>query len=74
MIVDMLRSNILQQIVTKLFISGRKLNISVVFITQSYLAVPRNIRLNSANYFAMTITNKREFNKLNLIISKVWTL
>ena len=39
----------------KLFIRERKLNISLVFISQSYFAVPKNIRLNSAQYFVMKI-------------------
>ena len=50
----------LNPIVTELFIRGRKLNISLVFITQSYLTVPKNIRLNSTLYFNMKIRNKRE--------------
>ena len=37
------------QIVTELFIIGIKLNISLAFITQSYFAVPKNVRLNSHN-------------------------
>ena len=37
-------------IVTKLLIRGRKLNISIVFITQSYYSLPKNIRLNSTHY------------------------
>ena len=45
-------------VVTGLFIRGRKLNISVVFITQSYFTVPKNIRLNSAHYFITKIPNK----------------
>ena len=36
----------------------RKLNISLVFITQSYFAVPKNITLNSTHYFIMDIPNK----------------
>ena len=48
-------------IVTELFTRGRKLNISLVFIRQSYFAVPKN-RLNSYYYFfVMKIPNKREF-------------
>ena len=39
---------------------GRKLNISLVFFTQSYFAVPKNIRHNSTYYFIMKIPNKRE--------------
>ena len=46
--------------VTELFIRGRKLNISLVFITQSYFAVPKDIRLNSTHYFIMKMPNKRE--------------
>ena len=50
MIADMLSNKKLNKIVTELFIRGRKLNISIVFITQSYLAVPKNLRLNSTHY------------------------
>ena len=46
--------------VTELFITGRKLNISLVFITQSYFKVPKDIRLNTAHFFIMKIPNKRE--------------
>ena len=49
----------LNSVVTELFIRGRKLNISPAFITQSYFAVPKNIRLNSAHYFLMKIPNKQ---------------
>ena len=54
----------LNPIVTELFIRGRKLNISLVFITQSYFAVPKNIRLNSTHYFVMKIPNKRELQQI----------
>ena len=60
MITDMLSNKKSNPIVTKLFIRGRKLNIYLVFITQFYFAVPKNIRLNSTNYFVMKIPNKRE--------------
>ena len=60
MIADMLSNKKLNPIVTELFIRGRKLNISLVFITQSYFTVLKYIRLNSANYFVMKIPNKRE--------------
>ena len=53
MIADMLSNRKLNPIVTELFIKGRKLNISFVFIRKSYFAVPKNIRLNSAHYFIM---------------------
>ena len=48
MIADMINNNNkLNPIVTELFIRGRKLNISIVFITQSYFKVPKDVRLNS---------------------------
>ena len=46
MIADILSNKKLNPVVTELFIKRRKLNISLVFITQSYFAVPKNIRLN----------------------------
>ena len=64
MIVGVLTNKKLNPIVTELFIRGRKLNISLVFITQSYFAVPKNIRLNSAYYFVMKISNKRELQQI----------
>ena len=59
MIVDMLSSKKLNSIVTELFIRGRKSNISLVFITQSYFAVSKNVRLNSTHYFIMKVQNKQ---------------
>ena len=65
----------LNLIVTELFIRGRKLNIYLVFITQFYFAVPKNIRLNSTHYFIMKIKQTNEnFNKLHLIIHPILTL
>ena len=46
--------------VTELYIRGRKLNTSLVFITQSFFKVPKDIRLNTAHFFIMKIPNKRE--------------
>ena len=60
MIADTLSNKKHHPVVTELFIKGRKLNISLVFITQSYFAVPKNISLDSAHYFIMKIPNKRE--------------
>ena len=54
----MLSNKKLNPMVTELFISGRKLNISLAFITQSYSDVPKSIRLNSTHYFIMKIPNK----------------
>ena len=43
MIADMIHNKKLDPIVTKLFIRGRKLNIYLVFITQSYFEVPKDV-------------------------------
>ena len=59
-IVDILSNKKLYPIVRELFIRGSKLNISLVFITQSCFALPQNIRLNSAHYFIIKIQNKWE--------------
>ena len=56
MIADMIHNKKLNSIVTELFIRGRKLNISIVFITQSYFKVPKYVRLNTSHFFiTMTI-------------------
>ena len=60
MIADMIHNKKLNSIVTELFIRGRKLNISLVFITQSYFKVPKDIRLNTSHFFIARIPNKRE--------------
>ena len=64
MIADMLSNKNLNPIVTELFIRGRKLNISLVFIAQPYFDVLKNIRLNSTHYFVIKIPNKREFQQI----------
>ena len=64
-IADMLSNKNFIQIATELFIRGRKLYISLVFITQSYFAVPKSIRLNSTHYFIMKIPNKRELQQIS---------
>ena len=47
-------------------IRGRKLGISIVFITQSYFKVPKDVRLNSTHIFIMKIPNKRELQQIAL--------
>ena len=64
MIADMLSNKKLNPIVTELFIRGRKLNISLVFITQSYFAVLKNVRLDSIHYFVMKIPNERKLQQI----------
>ena len=62
----MINNKKLNLIVTELFIRGRKLNISIVFITQSYFQEPKDVRLNSTHSFIMKIPNKRELQQIAL--------
>ena len=66
MIAHMINNKKLNPVVTELFIRGRKLNISIVFITQSYFKVPKDVRLNSTHFFIMKIPNKRELQQIAL--------
>ena len=66
MIADMINNKKLNPVVTELFIRDRKLNISIVFIMQSYFKVPKNVRLNSTHFFIMKIPNKRELQQIAL--------
>ena len=74
MIYDKFSNKKVNPLVTELFIRRRKLNISLAFITQSYFAVPKNIRLNSKQYFVKKIPIKKNFNKLHLIVHQILTL
>ena len=64
MIADTLKNKTLNPVVTELFIRGRKLSISLVFTTQSYFAVSKNIRLNSTYYFVIKVPNKQELQQV----------
>ena len=64
MIPDMINNEKLNSIVTELFIRGRKLNISLVFITQSYFKDPKDVRLNTTLIFLMKIPDKRELKQI----------
>ena len=66
MIADMINNIKLNSIVAELFIRGRKLNISLVFNTQSYFKVPKDVRLNITHFFIMKIRNKRELQQITL--------
>ena len=66
MIADMINNKKLNPIVTELFTRGRKLNISTVFIAQSYFKVRKDVRLNSTDFFMMKITNKKELQQIAL--------
>ena len=66
MIADMINNKNLNPIVTELFIRGRKLNIYLVFITQSYFKVPKDVRLNTNLFFITKIPNKRKLQQIAL--------
>ena len=64
MMADIMTNNGFQSIIKELFITCRKLNISLLFITQSYFSVPKDVRLNSTHYLIMKISNKRELQNI----------
>ena len=64
MIADRINNKKLNSIVTELFIRGKKLNISLIFITQSYSKVPKDVRNNSTHLFIIKIPNKRELQQI----------
>ena len=64
MIADMINNKKLNSIVTELLIRGRKLNISLVFITQSYFKFPKDVILNTTYFFIAKIPNKRELQQI----------
>ena len=66
MIAGMINNKKLNPEVIELFIRGRKLNISIVLITQSTFKVPKDIRLNSTHLFIIKIPNKRELQQIAL--------
>ena len=65
-IADMINNKKLNPVVTELFIRGRKLNISIVFIIQSYFKVPKDVRLNSTHFVITRIPNKRDVQQIPL--------
>ena len=64
MIADIMTNKRFQAIIKELFIRCRKLNILLVFITQSYFSVPKEVRLNSTHYLIMKIHNRRELQQI----------
>ena len=66
LIADMINNKKLNPIITELFIRGTKINISIIFITQSYFKVPKDVRLNSTHFFIMKIPNKKELQQIAL--------
>ena len=61
---DIINNKMLNSVVTELFIRGRKLNISLLFITQSYFKVPKDVRLNTTHFFISKTPNKRELQQI----------
>ena len=64
MIEDIMTNKKFQGIIKELLIRCRKLNISFVFITQSYFSVPKDVRLNSTHYLIMKINNRKELQNI----------
>ena len=64
MIADIMKNKKFKAIINELFIRCRKLNILLVFITQSYFPVPKDVRLNSTHYLIMKINNRRELRNI----------
>ena len=74
MIADMVNNKALNPVATELFIRGRKPNISIVFMTQSYFKVPKDVRLNSIHFLSREFQIKESFNKFLQIIHLILTL
>ena len=66
MIVDMINNKKLNPVVTELFITDRKLNTLIAFITKSYFKVPKDVRLTSIHFFIMKISNNGELQEIAL--------
>ena len=66
MIARMINNKNLNSIVTELFIRRRKLNMSLVFMMQTYFKVLKDFRLNTTHFFITKISNKREFQQISL--------
>ena len=64
MIADIMTNKIFQAIIKELFVRCRKLNISLVFITQSYFSVPEELRKNSTHYLIFKVNNRRELQNI----------
>ena len=64
MIADIMTNKKFQAIIKELFIRCRKLNIPLVFITQSYFSIPKDVRLNSTHYLIMKINNRKELQNI----------
>ena len=73
-IADTLCNKKLNPVVIELFVRGRKLIITLIFVAQSYFAVAVNIRLNSTHYFIMKVPNKGGLQQIAFIHQQILTL
>ena len=64
MIADIMTNKRFQAIIKEMFIRCRKLNISLIFITQSYFFVPKDVKLNATHYLIMKVSNRRELQNI----------
>ena len=64
MIADIMTNKKFQAIIKELFVRWRKLNVSLVFITQSYFSLPKDVRLNSISYLIMKINNRKDLQNI----------
>ena len=71
MVADMIHNKKLNSVVTELLIRGRKLNIFLVFVIQSYFKVTKYLRLNTTHFFISKISNRRELHQIAINYSSV---
>ena len=64
MIADIEYNKNFKRIIKELFYRARKINVSIVYITQSYFRALKDARLNSAHYIIMKINNKKELKRI----------
>ena len=64
MIADIMTNKKFQAIIKELFVRWRKLNVSLVFITQSYFSLTKDVRLNSISYLIMKINNRKDLQNI----------
>ena len=64
MIADIEYNKNFKRIIKELFYRARKINVSIVFITQSYFRALKDARLNSTHYILMKIGNKKELKRI----------
>ena len=64
MIADIINNKTPNPVVTELFITGRKLHILIVFVTQSYFKVPKEVRINATHFFIMKFLMKESLSTL----------